>query len=364
MTYCPLDLVENYLRRFVAYPSEQALAAHVLWIAHTHLIECFDTTPRLGFMSAEKESVFGTAKAQEANAELCSFLNSGYWRGAKAYRCTSNGKKMEPEEFDSFAPVAVAGLRDLPDTLASRCIFIRMKRRAPDEQVESFRIRYHAPEAKAIKEALEQWCAAHDVTGAEPTLPDGIQDRAADCWEPLLAIADKAGSDWPVRARTAVYLTSRTADESLTKGVELLAHIREAFGSEDKIWTSTLCERLCERDESPWKDIRGKSLDDRGLSARLKQYGIKSKDVRLGDKAKKGYHAADFYDAWARYLPKRDKSDKRDIFDNENNFVADVADVAAEMEVQFAYDDATVAFEERAASLQYEGGLSARTQKQ
>jgi len=203
VTYCPLDLVENYLRRFVAYPSEQALAAHVLWIAHTHLIECFDTTPRLGFMSAEKESVFGTAKAQEANAELCSFLNSGYRRGAKAYRCTSNGKKMEPEEFDSFAPVAVAGLRDLPDTLASRCIFIRMKRRAPDEQVESFRIRYHAPEAKAIKEALEQWCAAHDVTGAEPTLPDGIQDRAADCWEPLLAIADKAGSDWPVRARKA-----------------------------------------------------------------------------------------------------------------------------------------------------------------
>jgi len=231
-----------------------------------------------------------------------------------------------------------------------------MKRRAPDEQVESFRIRYHAPEAKPIKEALEQWCAAHDVTGAEPILPDGIQDRAADCWEPLLAIADEAESDWPVRARTAaVYLTRRTADEALTKGVELLAHIREAFGSEDKIWTSTLCERLCERDESPWKDIRGKSLDDRGLAARLKQYGIKSKDVRLGDKAKKGYHAADFYDAWARYLPKRDKSDKRDIFDNKNNFVADVA---AEMEVQFFYDDATVAFEERAASLQYEGGLS------
>jgi hypothetical protein len=38
MTYCALDLVENYLRRFVVYPSEHALTAHVLWIAHTHLI--------------------------------------------------------------------------------------------------------------------------------------------------------------------------------------------------------------------------------------------------------------------------------------------------------------------------------------
>ena len=53
---CPLDLVEAYLRRFVAYPSEHALVAHVLWIAHTHLIKCFDTTPRLAFMSAEKAS--------------------------------------------------------------------------------------------------------------------------------------------------------------------------------------------------------------------------------------------------------------------------------------------------------------------
>ena len=46
MTYCPLDLVENYLRRFVAYPSEHALVAHVLWIAHCHMFERFDTTPR------------------------------------------------------------------------------------------------------------------------------------------------------------------------------------------------------------------------------------------------------------------------------------------------------------------------------
>ena len=63
MTYTPLDLVESYLSRFVAYPSEHALVAHVLWIAHTHLIESFDTTPRLAFMSAEKES--GKTRALE-----------------------------------------------------------------------------------------------------------------------------------------------------------------------------------------------------------------------------------------------------------------------------------------------------------
>ena len=222
MTYCPLDLVENYLRRFVAYPSEHALVAHVLWIVHTHLIDCCDTTPRLAFMSAEKESgktralevtalfvylpilsinaspavivrlvsqsrptilydeidgVFGNAKVQEANLDLRSVLNGGYRRGAKVHRCVIRGKAIEIEELDAFAAVAVAGLRELPDTLASRSIFIHMKRRAPDEQVEPFRQRYHADEAKPIKEALAEWCAEHEpnLTGVEPEMPQGIR---------------------------------------------------------------------------------------------------------------------------------------------------------------------------------------------
>jgi Protein of unknown function (DUF3631) len=101
--------------------------------------------------------------------------------------------------------VAVAGLRDLPDTLASRSIFIHMKRRSPDERVEAFRHRYHSGEAKPIKEALVEWCEEHqaELIGAEPQMPQGIEDRAADSWEPEIAIADAAGGDWPQRARAA-----------------------------------------------------------------------------------------------------------------------------------------------------------------
>ena len=381
MTHTALDLVESYLRRFVAYPSEHALVAHALWIAHAHLIECFDTTPRLAFMSAEKESgktralevtallvpdpilsmsaspavmvrlvsagkptilydeidaVFGTAKAQEANGDLCAILNGGYRRGAKVHRCVTHGRKVETEELDAFAPVAVAGLRDLPDTLASRSIFIRMKRRAPDEKVEPFRLRYQADEAKHVKEALADWCEANNLSGLEADLPEGIEDRAADIWEPLILIADAAGGDWPARARSAAIAhTNRSADETLTSGVEMLAHIKEAFGAESHIATAALLERLRERDESPWKDIRGKPLDDRGLARRLKGYGIKSKTVRIGDRTPKGYDAGDFYDAWRRYLPSSadggNKRNSRHIFDNKNNVVADVASVAVGM---------------------------------
>jgi hypothetical protein len=407
MTYCPLDLLESYLRRFVAYPSEHAPVAHVLWIGHAHLIEHFDTTPRLAFMSAEKESgktralevtallvpnpilsisaspavivrlvsrgrvtilfdeidgVFGSAKAQEANTDLRSVLNGGYRRGAKVHRCIMRGKAVETEELDAFAAVAVAGLRSLPDTLSSRSIFVRMKRRAPDEYVEPFRHRYHAEQAKPIREALEEWCGEHeaDFIGAEPAMPDGIEDRAADCWEPLIAIADVAGGDWPRRARrAAVYHTESAPEETETKGVELLNHVREAFDTDDKVWTIDLLQRLHERDESPWKEMNGgKPLNDRGLAIRLKAYGIKSRDVWIGGKTKKGYYAEDFHSDWNRYLPayhpQGNGRDEGEEIDNKNKNLADIAPLAHGMAEANSHD----AFEERASIRQYDGGYS------
>ena len=247
--YTPIDLVENFIRRFVSYPSEHACVAHALWITHCHFMDLWDSTPRLAFMSAEKASgktralevtallvptpilsistspaaiirliakerptilydeidaVFGNAKAQEANADLRSVLNGGYRRGAKVYRCVTNGKTIGIEALDAFCAVAVAGLRELPDTIASRAIIVRMKRRAPDEVVTPFRHRYHGPEAKPIREELEEWCEEHEANliGAEPEMPPGIEDRDADAWEPLLAVADEAGDDWPERAES------------------------------------------------------------------------------------------------------------------------------------------------------------------
>lgn len=385
MTYAPIDQVEMYLRRFISYPSEHALTAHVLWIVHTHLMEHWETTPRLAFMSAEKES--GKTRALEVTAELVpnprlSFsmsaaalvriiakghetnsiptilfdeidnvfcrseegigelrgaLNSGYRRGAVSTRCMNKGEGIA--DFMCFAPLAVAGLHTLPDTLASRAIFIHMRRRAPDEAVESFRLKHHPAEAKPIKEALMEWCLELDarIIGHEPKLPASIIDRAADCWEPLLTIADFAGNDWPDRARAAaVYLTGAAADDTVTTGVELLAHIRDAFFEADKIWSTTLCQRLREREESPWADIKGKPIDERGLAVRLKPYRVKSKDVRMDGVVRKGFDRSDFADLWKRYLDllggSATSATSATNLISKNNFVAGVADVAPRTE--------------------------------
>ena len=280
----------------------------------------------------EIDAVYGTMKRQDANGELVAFMNAGYRRGAKSHRCaTGNGSKHEAIVFEAFAPLAVAGLRNLPDALATRAIIIRMRRRAPDEQVEPYRIKFHVAEAKPIREALEEWCAEKSASiAAEPILPDGVVDRAADIWEPLIVIADAAGTDWPDRARAAAIHFTRTnaEDESRSQGVELLVHIFEAFAGADKLWRDTLIERLIARDESPWASMHGKPLDGRGLAMRLKPYGLKSKTVRVGDRTAKGYDTADFADAWGRYLPpERHKRHKCHNIDNENNIVTDVTDV-------------------------------------
>jgi hypothetical protein len=41
-----LEDVEKFLRRFISYPSGHASVAHVLWIAHIHLMNSWESTPR------------------------------------------------------------------------------------------------------------------------------------------------------------------------------------------------------------------------------------------------------------------------------------------------------------------------------
>jgi hypothetical protein len=48
--------VEKFLARFVCYPSEHAHVAHVLWTAHAHCMDAWESTPRIAFVSPEPAS--------------------------------------------------------------------------------------------------------------------------------------------------------------------------------------------------------------------------------------------------------------------------------------------------------------------
>jgi len=120
----------------------------------------------------------------------------------------------------------------------------------------------------------------------------------------VTAIAAPAGGDWPDRARVAaVALVADSNGGSHSLGVQLLTDLKTVFGNEDALSTESILTLLHGLEESPWGDLRGKPLDSRGLSYRLRQYEVKPTTVRIGGGTPKGYRREDLHDSWVRYVP-------------------------------------------------------------
>ena len=347
-----LDAIHAFLTAHVAFPSPAAADAVTLWAAHCHLFQCFESTPRLALLSPEKQSgktrclevlrllvpnPFEVANTSAAalfrlveksptilmdecdtylgphaaaqHEDIRGLINAGHRRGAQAIRCVGEPARMRVEAFPAFCPVALAGIGDLPDTVVDRAIVIPMRRRGPDEPVSAYRERITGPAGRALGERLAAWAARvrERATTHIPEMASGLTDRPADVWEPLLAVADLAGGKWPERARrAAVSFNAERADADVSLGVRLLSDLREVWPEAEHVSTATLLEMLNALVESPWGDLHGHPLDARSLARRLRPYGVRPRDVRLGrgatEKAK-GYAQDDLWDAWARYLP-------------------------------------------------------------
>jgi hypothetical protein len=345
--------VESLLRRYVAFPSEHQVVATTLFVAHTHAVDAADSTPYLAITSPEKRSgktrlldaleplvarpwrlvepsvavVFRKVerdkptlmldevdtifRARGENYEgLRGLLNSGHRRGAKVPRCGEKGKTLE--EFEVFCPKALAGIGELPDTVADRAIPIRLARRAPGEHVQRFRFREAEAAARPLRESLSAWALGNISTlrNARPLVPSALDDRAEEGWEPLLAIADSAGSDWAERAReAAVALHGDESPQEEPLGVLLLTDTHTVFQGFERVTTADLLAGLVDIEESPWGDWWGKAVEEgdlrgpgRRLATLLSRYGIRSKNLRIGESVQKGYQAEDFTDAWSRYV--------------------------------------------------------------
>ena len=345
-----LDEIAAFIGRFVAYPSEDARVAHTLWLAHTHAMDAWVSTPRIAFLSPEPGS--GKTRALEIsellvprpvqavnvtpaylfrkisdpagpptllydeidtvfgpnaknNEDLRGLLNAGHRRGAIVGRCGGTGGALFPQELAAYCAVALAGMGDLPDTIQSRSVVVRMRRRAPTESVDPYRHRLHAEIGHVLRDRLGSWITRITLMLAEarPEMPAGVEDRNADVWEPLLAIADAAGQSWPSVARAAaVALVAQMREANPSLGVKLLDDIRTVFGDRAAMKTEDLISALCDLPESPWANMKGQAIDARGLAGHLKQYGVKPKPIRFPYGLARGYSREDLHDPWSRYL--------------------------------------------------------------
>ncbi|UCC17964.1 MAG: DUF3631 domain-containing protein, partial [Dehalococcoidales bacterium] len=344
-----LDNVEQFIRKYVVIGEAEGVAL-TLWIAHTHTFAAAECTPYIHITSAEKQSgktllletlsllvarpwltsrvsaavlvrkvdrdtptllldetdtVFKTEK--EYAEALRGLLNAGYRKGGVASMCVTKGGDFALVDFSTFCPKALAGIGKLPDTIADRSIRLNLKRRSVDEKVARFRLRDAQIQAEFVREQLERWAdtVVEKLEQEQPESPEELPDRAADVWESLFAISDMASSEWSRRSReAALVLTGHDADDGLSLGTQLLRDISIVLdGRISNISSSELVEFLIEREESPWGDLRGRSLDPRKLASLLKPYGIKPHTVRVDSGTLKGYQIEDFQDAFARYIP-------------------------------------------------------------
>lgn len=342
-----LNDVRRFIRRFVVL-DDAAVDAMALWVAHSHIFDSFPITPYVAISSPEKRSgktrllevlellvrqplatanisdaalfrvidkeqpallvdeadaIFGN-KARERE-ELRGLLNAGYRQGAVAHRMGgANNRTLET--FSVYCPKVFAGIGDcLPDTIIDRAIPIRLKRRTRDETVERFRLRDVEPEGHDLRDRLADWLEpqAHYLAELRPTLPEELDDRAQDVWEPLLAIADVAGGAWPERARVAAVALctgEEREDDSLTTVLLRDIHRHFTTSGRDRLKTADLLDYLHGVEESPWNDWCGKPLSAHVLSRLLRPYRIKTLPVRVDGETVRGYKAEQFADAFAR----------------------------------------------------------------
>lgn len=386
-----LDSIEAFIRRYVVV-GDDAAAVLALFVLHSHAFEAAHATPYVVVLSPERRAgktlllevvellvarAWRVSSASEAamfrkitadrptllldeidtiftsNTEraegLRAILNAGNRPGSAVARCVGKGSEQTVAEFEVFCPKLLAGIDTgrLPDTIRDRAIELRMARKTSAEHVEGFRHRHAAPTAGRLREQAAAWARQHveALRDAEPETPPALNDRAADAWESLLAIADLAGGDWPARARrAAVSLAVGDDTGEQAHGSRILDVLREVLTGAATVSTEMLLARLNADDELPyggWND--GGGIRAREVARLLKPYGIRSRTVRHADgTTSRGYRRdPTVEDAFARYAP-RDNPDvsdvSRDVSDEDANptqktplhkrDVSDVSDVS------------------------------------
>jgi hypothetical protein len=341
-----LDELCRRLTDYVVLPSVDAAWAITLWVAATHAQQAWEHASRLHPRSPLKrcgktrllEVVAATAakplkttnisaaalvrsinqddpptiildeadgvftrrrgEVSEQAETLRGILNAGHSRDWPYTRWDAIHRQLEA--CPTYAMAALASIGPLPDTIEDRAIVIDMRRRGPGEHVHQWRSKRVLPVLHAIRDRLSEWVSLHlaALAEADPELP--VEDRAADVWAPLCAIANKAGDDWPARARSAclaLTAAASAADEGAL--VERLPDdLFVVFGDRERMPTGDILADLCAIEEAPWSDWHGKPLTARALSQLLRPYGIQPVKWPGGSR---GYERAAFEDAWTRY---------------------------------------------------------------
>ena len=260
----------------------------------------------------------------KGNEDMRGILDGGHMRDG-AFVIRTVGENFTPTKFSTWGAKALASIGHVADTLMDRAVVLELRRKLPHENVE--RIRHAEPnQFGELRSKLARFAEdfSEDIRHARPSLPNSLNDRAQDNWEPLLAIAMTASDEWFKKGTSAALKLSDVESASQTIGTELLSDIQKIFKDKnvDRIATADLLSTLCADDERPWQTYsKGFPITPRQLANKLKAYTIHSKTIRIGDVTAKGYEKDNFTEVFSRYIPSQSSAS---VTASQSNLVEDL----------------------------------------
>jgi hypothetical protein len=348
----PIDLLARLSEDYLHLTPEQRIA-NALWILHTYVYEKFMITPRLAFVSPTHGC--GKTTALKFNELLCSnpyysddltaaviyhqidhyprttflldeadnlgilysdnvlrkVINSGHRQGGSIDRFV----RARPRKYPTFAPLSTGSNGLLPLPFMSRSIVLNMTRPGRNE-IPLKLLNTADPSLQRlfalIKERLQRWAMTCSLA-PEPEIPANL--RTADNWRVLLSIADSLGRGAEARAAIGV-LEKERPDEDYR--VTLLQNIQTVFLTSgiDRISSERLVVKLLsDFPQSLWNEWRGlkddhsaRRLKQTDVSLLLRPFGIRPKNMRIGDRIVRGYFRNDFEEVWHAYCSEDESS--------------------------------------------------------
>ena len=360
--------IKAILNRYMVLPqyTDEAIA---YWVLFTYGINSFNFSPRLVIFSPEMRcgkstllsilqslcynslkfssitaaALFRTIEAyqptiliDEADTFLKSdeglrgIINDGHRRYGQVIRTT--GDKYLPVPFKVFSACAIAGIGKLNPTIMDRAIIVGLKRKLETEKKERLRPVSLDLEVKELRSKCLRFMQDNEVVLSDPStpldIPQELNDRAADNWEPLLLIADRIGIEAGEQLRKiAIAISNRSKEyDSTSLTTLLLSDIRKIIAKQNKEWISSLelCEYLCSREGAPWAEYKGKGLTVNNLAYLLRDFNIHPTQKMTAGGNKKVYLRENFQDAFGRYLQPEAQNYKSNQDTDPNDLYSDL----------------------------------------
>jgi len=220
----------------------------------------------------------------------------------------------------------MAGLGRRAHTLEDRSLEITLRRRLRSEPIK--RLRMDQPgELDELAGQCARWVADNleRLRGADPDMPEAMNDRARDNWRLIIAIADAIGGPWSAMAREAAKAISGAGADAAAVEDEvqllLLADVYDLLVKADEdadkfdrarvegLASAAICTALKTMEERPWPTFgrAGKGITERHIARLLRPFGLRPREISKGageDRERfQGYGREEILSAYTPYMP-------------------------------------------------------------